>query len=267
MQETQSKLNYCGSILFPFSNLKNINRLKLFNRFIFSKNVSLVKPEDSFFLEWLAGLIDGKGSFLLNKKGLASLEIVMNIQDKHCLYLIKNKFGGSVKLRSGAQQLRYRLHHKSGLLLLIKSVNGLIRNPIRLLQLGKILAKYNLELNYPTELTYNNGWLSGFFDAIGSIYMNTQSGQVFITVSNKNKLLLDPLQALYAGQIFTLEKLGAFKWTVLEKEDILSLLNDYFKSYPSRSAKSKRLKLLTKNYELIKLQAQNSSTDSVLGKA
>jgi hypothetical protein len=41
------------------------------------------------FIEWLAGLIDGDGCFLLSKKGYASLEIIMDIRDQHCLYQIK----------------------------------------------------------------------------------------------------------------------------------------------------------------------------------
>lgn len=53
---------------------------------------------------------------LRTKKGYSSLEIVMELRDKHCLYLIKDKFGGSVKLRSGDNHLRYRLHHKTGML-------------------------------------------------------------------------------------------------------------------------------------------------------
>jgi hypothetical protein len=52
------------------------------------------------FSEWLAGLIDGDGCFQLSKKGYASLEITMETRDKHCLYLIKQKLGGSVKLKS-----------------------------------------------------------------------------------------------------------------------------------------------------------------------
>jgi hypothetical protein len=59
-----------------------------------------------------------------------SLEIVTQLRDKKCLYLIKQKFGGSVKLYSGDNYLRYRLHHKEGLLNLINKVNGLLQNPI-----------------------------------------------------------------------------------------------------------------------------------------
>jgi hypothetical protein len=49
------------------------------------------------FKEWLAGLIDGDGCFLLSKKGYASLEITMDLRDEHALAIIKQKYGGSVK--------------------------------------------------------------------------------------------------------------------------------------------------------------------------
>jgi len=81
----------------------------------------------------------------------------MELRDKHCLYLIKNRYGGSIKLKSGANHLRYRLHHKEGLLKLIKSINGLIRNPIRIYQLNKICDKYKIELLQPSPLSYDNG--------------------------------------------------------------------------------------------------------------
>ena len=100
------------------------------------------------FCEWLAGLIDGDGSFLLTKKGYASFELTMDIRDEHCLNIIKNKYGGSIKLRSHANALRYRLHHKSGLISLINDVNGLIRNPNRIIQLNKICNHYNLIIKF-----------------------------------------------------------------------------------------------------------------------
>ena len=156
-----------------------------------------VKGEDDKFNEWLAGIIDGDGCFLLSKKGYASLEIVTQLRDKRCLYLIKQKYGGAVKLFAGDNHLRYRLHHKAGLLYLINGVNGLIRNPTRILQLGKICEKYGIELKDPQPLTYYNGWLAGFFDTDGSIYLNDKSGQIFITASQKNRFILEALVELY----------------------------------------------------------------------
>ena len=126
--------------------LLNIN-IKTFH----SKNSTLK------WCEWLAGLIDGDGCFQLSKKGYASLEITMDIRDEHALQIIKNVYGGSIKLRSGANALRYRLHHKAGLLSLISDVNGEIRNSNRLLQLNKICLKYSLDLKYPENLTPENG--------------------------------------------------------------------------------------------------------------
>lgn len=218
------------------------------------------------FNEWLAGLIDGDGCFQLSKKGYASLEIVMELRDKHCLYQVKQKFGGSVKLRAGDNHLRYRLHNKTGLLSLINAVNGLIRNPVRILQLGKVCLKYDINLIEPQALTYYNGWLAGFFDADGSIYISDASGQLFITASQKNRFLLDPLVELYGGKISVMSKVGAFKWTCYKKSEILSLVDDYFKANPSRSGKLARLKMANKFYELRQLHAHKATPGSVLGK-
>lgn len=221
---------------------------------------------DDKFNEWLAGLIDGDGCFLLSKKGYASLEIVMQLRDKRCLYLIKQKYGGSVKLHGGYNYLRYRLHHKTGLLNLINGVNGLLRNPVRIIQLGKICDKYNIKLKDPKPLTYFDGWLSGFFDSDGSIYLNDKSGQIFITASQKNRYMLDPLVKLYGGQIYTLVKQDAFKWICYRKKEILSLINDYFKVNPCRSEKLIRLTMANKFYELRQLHAHRASPNSDLGK-
>jgi LAGLIDADG DNA endonuclease family protein len=225
------------------------------------------KDKDERFFEWLAGFIDGDGCFLLTKKGYASLEIVTQLRDKKCLYLIKQTFGGSVKLYSGNNYLRYRLHHKEGLLNLIDKVNGLLKNPIRILQLGKICEKYNLILRDPKPLTYNNGWLAGFFDTDGSIYLNEASGQIFITATQKNRFILEALVELYGGTIYPMVKQGAFKWTCFRKKEVLSLVNNYFKINPCRSEKLVRINMVDKFFELRKLHAHKSSANSVLGKA
>jgi hypothetical protein len=41
--------------------------------------------------------------------------------------------------------------------------------------------------------------------------MSESSGQLFITVSQKNKFLLDGLVELYGGSIYPMVKQGAFK--------------------------------------------------------
>lgn len=217
------------------------------------------------FNEWLAGVIDGDGCFQLSKKGYACLEITMDIRDKHCLYQIKQKFGGSIKVKAGITFLRYRLHHKKGLLVLINSINGLIRNPVRLIQLKKICDKYDINLKYAEALSYNNGWLSGMVDSDGSIYFNLQSSQLFVSIAQKNKLLLDPLVSIYGGSIYMQKETEAYKWVVREPEEILALL-EYFKQNPLRSAKKNRVFLVSKYFLLKALKAHLAAPHSILSK-
>ena len=46
--------------------------------------------QDLAFKEWLAGLIDGDGYFLLSKNGYNSCEITMDTRDKKVLYLVQH---------------------------------------------------------------------------------------------------------------------------------------------------------------------------------
>lgn len=203
---------------------------------------------------------------MISKKGYTSLEITIQLRDVRCLNIIKQKYGGSIKVRANQNHLRYRLHHKKGLIDLINGVNGLIRNPIRLLQLAKICDKYEMPFFEPKPLTYNNGWLIGYFDTDGSIYLNLVSDQLFITVAQKNKLLLDSLVPLYGGKVYLSKGKEQFKWTVYRKSEIINMLN-YFKIYKPRSQKFARLQLAYKYYELRSLKAYKASVNSVLGKA
>ena len=217
--------------------------------------------------EWLAGLIDGDGSFLLSKKGYASLEITMDIRDEHALQIIKNVYGGSIKLRSGANALRYRLHHKSGLLNLICDVNGHIRNSHRLIQLNKICYKYELSLIYPEKLLYDSAWLAGFLDAEGTVTINQSNTQLSISASQKTSEILQPLLELYNGNIYIDRGSSqSFKWYITKREDILKLV-EYFKINPLRSAKKNRLHLIPKYYELKDLNAHKALPDTFLYKS
>ena len=212
--------------------------------------------KDLKFKQWLAGLIDADGCFLLSKKGYASLEITMDIRDERALQSIKNVYGGSIKLRSNANALRYRLHDKQGLLNLLYDVNGHIRNPNKLVQLNKICIKYNLNLIWPKKLTQDNGWLAGFFDGDGTITINKTNWQLSISVSQKTSELLTPLIELYGGYVYIDNGSSkSFKWYITKKEDVLKLI-EYFKNYPSRSVKNNRLHLVPKFYELKSMKAQ-----------
>jgi hypothetical protein len=222
---------------------------------------------DIKFKQWLAGLIDGDGCFTLSKKGYAALEITMDIRDERALHIIKNVYGGSIKLRSNSNALRYRLHHKSGLLNLIHDINGEIRNPNRLIQLNKLGIKYNFDIIWPKPLTHDNNWLAGFFDADGTVTINNTNNQLSISISQKTTELLQPLIDLYGGHIYIDNgKSKSFKWYITKKEDILNLI-EYFKINPSRSAKCNRLHLIPKFYELKNMKAHLALYNTYLFKS
>lgn len=70
---------------------------------------------------------------------------------------------------------------------------------------------------YPSELSYNNGWFSGFFDADGTITLNSVNGQIAISLTQKTSELLQPLIRLYGGYIYIDRGNNAFKWYISDK--------------------------------------------------
>ena len=229
----------------------NVNRLSL--NLTLKKNFSMnpINNNEIKFNEWLAGLIDGDGYFSLSKKGAARLIITMDIRDKKALFEIVHKFGGSINKIANANALRYNLSNKKGLVSLINAVNGNIRNPTRMLQLNKFCIKYHIVLIYPKPLSFHNGWLSGFIDSDGSVYFNEESGQVYISASQKNIYLLEPLVKIYGGRVDPhSSKIDAFKYVVYRKQELFNLIDNYFSIYPLKSMKLNRLHLIKQFYLL-----------------
>lgn len=175
----------------------------------------------------------------------------MDIRDQGLLFEIKHKYGGHIRKIAGANAVRYDLRQDKGLINLLKDVNGLIRNPKRLLQMNILCKHYNIETKFSKPLTYYDGWLAGIIDSDGSIYFNKSSGQLFISVSQKEKHILDPLISIYGGRIdFSNSKKDSYKYIIYRKKEVLNLLDNYFKHYQLRSAKDIRIKMIPKLYEL-----------------
>jgi intein-encoded DNA endonuclease-like protein len=209
------------------------------------------KGDQTKFNQWLGGLIDGDGQFHTTKKGISSLKIVMHINDKSLLYTLKHKYGGFIKEIAGSNALKYKLQNPKGLIDLINDVNGLIRNPIRMLQLNRICVKYNIKLIVPQPLTYDNGWFSGLVDSDGSIYIDEKSGQLSISVTQKNRYILEPLQKIYGGKIDIINSKGdVFKYTIFRKKEVLNLVDVYFQIYPLKSSKASKINLIKDFYLL-----------------
>ncbi|MCB7059711.1 hypothetical protein LIZ31_17210, partial [Eggerthella lenta] len=85
------------------------------------------------------------GYFGIVSKKYVSLEILVALEDEIALKEIQNKFGGSIKLRSGVKAIRYRLLNKTGIIKLINAVNGNIRNSKRLVQFNKVCILLNID--------------------------------------------------------------------------------------------------------------------------
>jgi LAGLIDADG endonuclease len=233
--------------------------------------VSSYNEKENLFNEWLSGLIDGDGCFLISKKIYTSCEITMSLSDEYALRYIQNKLGGSIKLRSGCKAIRYRLHNKKGMIELINRVNGKIRHSGRLKQLSLICAILNIKILTPDKLHNKHGWFSGFFDAEGSISFS-QKGDYLIpelTISVSNKLLIDVsyYKEIFGGNIyFDKGQNGYYKWSIQSENDILYILN-YFKNCPSRSIKRKRIFLINKYFYLKNIKAYKAVENSAKNKA
>jgi hypothetical protein len=217
-------------------------------RFNSNKYYSQNSFREKMFNEWLAGLIDASGQLFVSKKGYANLKIVVPAKDKSLLYEIKHKYGGSIKSISGSNAFKYKLHHKKGLILLVNNINGLIRNPNKILQLNKVCVLYDIGLKPNKPLIFNDGWFSGFIDGDGSIFIDEKSNQLIISATQKNRYLLDPLIRLFSGRIEILASKDAFIYKIYRKKEILNLVENYFNNYPLRSHKALKLKMIKDFY-------------------
>jgi hypothetical protein len=86
-------------------------------------------------------------------------------------------------------------------------------------------------------------------DADGSIFYNDKSDQLVISITQKNKYLLDSLLILYSGRIEIIDSRQAFQYSIYRKQEILSIIDNYFKRFPLMSNKRKKIDLIKKLYE------------------
>lgn len=227
--------------------------------------------KENRFNQWLAGLIDGDGSFQVSKAGYSSCEITVSLADERMLRIIQNKLGGSIKPRSGVKAIRWRLHNRSGMIDLVKRVNGYIRHSSRLVQLNKICTVLDLQLLSPDTLHKKHGWFSGFFDADGTVefYLKGNSNNPQLTLSVTNKLYVDIVffYNCFGGQVyFDKSQNGYYKWSVQSELGLESFL-EYTKTCPPQSVKRNRLFLIKEYYRLTRLKAHKYPEGTILHKA
>lgn len=243
--------------------------------------------------EWLAGVIDGDGYLTIQKNKAAVLEITMPLKDENLLNKIKQKLGGNIKRRKESFSIRYRLGHKDGMVNLINRINGNIRNTIRVKQFQKICSYFNIDYIEAEPLTAYNGYISGFFDADGTICIRVsknskedsiKSGvfgkiqrlskarghhKIEISISNKyfeNIVIFK--EAFGFGLIRKVGKDLRYQTHIytISLNDIPEFI-EYTKNYPLRSAKKKRILLLKKYFKLKSLKSYLAEENTLNYKA
>jgi hypothetical protein len=157
------------------------------------------------FNEWLAGLIDGDGRLLVDRAGHASCEITMGEGDERALRLVQHRISGSVKARSVARAFRYRLHNVAGMRALVDRVNGRIRDPVRLEELGRVCARLGVEVREPGDLRRTSAWFAGLFDADGTVTFSLKgpyrNPQLTVSVTSQSAENVTPYLAAFGGGI------------------------------------------------------------------
>lgn len=270
-KSVQTSLSLSKSIIYLRKNkyclIFNSGRMKIRNcREMSTKNDSeeAIYPDSSLaFKQWLAGLIDGNGRFLASKNGLNSFMITANANDKKILSLLQLRYGGSIKKMSNSSSFKYRIRRKTSLIRLINDINGLIRNPPRLLQMNKLCIKFNIRLIYPKELTFNSAWFSGFVDSKGCIHLDEKSLNVSISIRQTNIFLFQRLPQLFGGKVVICNSnKEMFKYVVSRKGHITNLAYRYFQIFPLKTEKMQRVSLIGQYYS-VKLVDEDDWNDVV----
>jgi LAGLIDADG endonuclease len=233
------------------------------NLFISDHMKKHVRPKTNIeFGYYLAGLIEGQGSFLDN-----SLEINFREEDTFLAYFIKKQIGfGSVKKglslgRSSegraSKDVKYILKHYEGLKKVINLVNGkfLTNNNINQLLFYKFDKIFNINiLLSPSEgrdnfNIFSNYWLAGFTDSTalrGSfvIYLNNSFNNFYISnftlrlqfkIKFKNFELLKFINSFLDGNIYYLDSEDLFIYNS-ENFNSAKKLADYFDKFNLNSS-------------------------------
>jgi hypothetical protein len=78
---------------------------------------------------------------------------------------------------------------------------------------------------------------------------NKAHGSVNLCITQKNEKLLLELAKIYNGKVYN-HGSNNYRFIISNKSSVLTIINDYFSKYPSRSMKQNRLMLIKKYYEL-----------------
>jgi hypothetical protein len=180
---TQNISLYISSLFSKTSSFRNNQQETI--KTLGSSETICVTSEN--FNNWLAGLIDGDGSLLINKQGYGSCEITLDEEDIQTLYFIKKFLNyGNITKRSNVKAYRIRINKIENIKNLLNRINGKLYTPERSAQFIKISKIYNITPLFPNHsYPLNFSWLSGFIDAQG-YFSTSKAGSLTISIGQKN---------------------------------------------------------------------------------
>lgn len=251
-QITNLIINLFYNILVGISETIRTQKLLFTNLFYRSLHSNYnYKHNNIKFNQWLAGIIDGDGYLGITNKKYTKCEITVGLEDEKLLRIIQNKFGGSIKLRSNSNSIRYRLQNKIGMINLINAINGNIRNSKRLTQLYQVCDILNINVLKPFKLDNNNSYISGLFDADGTInfYYQNNRPQLYISITNKYLKDIDFCKDILGGEIyFDKSQNGYYKWVITNEINHINFYK-YIRNNLSYSHKMNKILLIPLFYK------------------
>lgn len=203
------------------------------------------KNSSQLFMHWLAGLIDADGCLLVSKAGYTSCEITVAEKEFALLALVKKHVAGGIKRRSNVKAYRWRCHNKAGMLHLVSMINGRLLLQKRIQQLKSVskqldLATTSLSCLKEHVFSSDNAWLAGFFEGKGYFRINQTTLQLGITLSQKDKRLLQEIAKKMGGSVYYDKSWDGWLYSASSRQDIAKWVF-YFSRFPLISWKQIQL--------------------------
>lgn len=93
--------------------------------------------------------------------------------------------------------------------------------------------------------------------------MNELLRQVFLSLTEKNIYLLNPLKELYGGKIYPSNSKGiAFKYVIYRKDHLFNVIDRYLSRYNLKTLKHNRIKLIKEFYKF-RINANKKNIDKL----
>ncbi len=142
------------------------------------KNSSDKFHNESKFFCWLAGIIDGKGNFLIKQGQLKAITIRLHNKDIRILTRIQSILHiGKIIHYDSKYYSTYIISDEENMRYLIQKLNGLIR--IKYDSFQKACILFDIRLIEPSYcIPYNNSYFSGLIDTKGTLYLNYLSNRI-----------------------------------------------------------------------------------------